>query len=136
MPGTCSPESAHEFSYQFDIIRAIHKENQPHRFAFSWTTGRQKGRKAGGHFYLARYGIKIISMANTFIAWNPREEHGTSLMDRDPGDDGEPPFLQSGMCEVTPMRLAKIWRRYQDAEISLVMASQEYADNLEDDVEK
>ncbi|TFY51121.1 hypothetical protein EVJ58_g10728 [Rhodofomes roseus] len=115
-----------------NYARAIHSEAQPHKFAYSWTTGRNTD--LGGSFYVASHGIKIEQAANTFIAWQPRLAHGTSMLACDP-HLMEPPFAQQGMSIVSSMRLATTWKRYMDGLISAEQAAKEYADSLEDGVE-
>ncbi|KAF8056073.1 hypothetical protein FPV67DRAFT_1678612 [Lyophyllum atratum] len=84
--------------------RASHTEHQPHNFAASWTISRNGGLDCGGHFYLAKYGVRIQAAANTFIVWVPRDAHGTSLQNFHPSEV-EPSFIQRGIAFVTSNRL-------------------------------
>ncbi|KAF8326288.1 hypothetical protein F5887DRAFT_1084600 [Amanita rubescens] len=98
-----------------NYARAIHREQQPHKYAISWTTSRNKGQEYGGAFYLAKYGIQVTAAANTFIAWKNHDAHGTGLQKINPGsvDDDEDPnsFCQAGLAFVTPNRLQKVWEQ-------------------------
>ncbi|KAF8310426.1 hypothetical protein F5887DRAFT_1081455 [Amanita rubescens] len=96
-----------------NYARAIHRESQPHDYAISWTTSRNKGQEYGGCFYLAQYGIQVAPAANTIIAWRNRDAHGTGLQKVDPSfvnnDDDPNYFHQAGLAFVTPNRLQKAW---------------------------
>jgi hypothetical protein len=93
--------------------RAIHCEQQPHKYAISWTTSRNKGQEYGGGFYLAQYGIQVVAAANTFIVWRNHDAHGTGLQKIDPtlvhSDEDPNSFCQAGLAFVTPNRLQKAW---------------------------
>ncbi|KAF8341801.1 hypothetical protein F5887DRAFT_1076389 [Amanita rubescens] len=92
----------------------IHKEEPPHEWAISWTTGRDPvAPDAGGQFYMAQYGIQIEQCPNTLIAWKPRDFHGTSLQCYDPKADVVD-FLQTGMSFSTSDRLASQWHAVID----------------------
>lgn len=81
-------------------------------FAISWTTCRTGAEACGGHFFLAKYGVRIRGASNTLVVWCPGELHGTSLQDREPGDDGCD-FEQSGMAIIAIARLTQVWKEYQ-----------------------
>ncbi|KAI0729088.1 hypothetical protein C8Q72DRAFT_778702 [Fomitopsis betulina] len=68
--------------------RAVHWEHHPHKFGYSWTTDRNTD--CGGSFYVASHGIKVEQAANTFIAWQPRLPHGTSMLACKPQQMEEP----------------------------------------------
>ncbi|KAG6808888.1 hypothetical protein H0H92_002449 [Tricholoma furcatifolium] len=87
--------------------RAVHNEVQPHKWAISWTTSRTSGFPNGGHFYIAKYGIRIRQAPNTMIIWRPEDSHGTSAPAVHPSDPN-PPFLQRGLAFVTSNRLATV----------------------------
>ncbi|KAF9038894.1 hypothetical protein BDP27DRAFT_1166384, partial [Rhodocollybia butyracea] len=90
------------------LIRAIHKENQPHKWSVSWTTFRDNSRKeVGGHFYVAEYGIRIQAASNKAVFWKPGDWHRTSLPMLEPDAKGDGPLLQSGLAIVTSPRLPK-----------------------------
>lgn len=93
-------------------FRAIHHEKQPHKFAVSLTTERSHGDEAGGHFYIAKYGIRIRGAPNTLVVWIPSEPHGTSLQDFSPLDK-DPTFSQRGLAFVTSPRLKSVWEKYK-----------------------
>ncbi|KAH9837878.1 uncharacterized protein C8Q71DRAFT_706307 [Rhodofomes roseus] len=112
---------------------AMHAEHQPHRYAYSWTTNRNLNEDEGGNFYVASYGVKVCMAPNTFIAWCPRDVHGTSLMKRDPGRP-DPPFAQWGLSVATSSRLPGIWKKYRDGIISAEQAAKEWEETLEDDL--
>ncbi|KAI0720923.1 hypothetical protein C8Q72DRAFT_898264 [Fomitopsis betulina] len=46
----------------------------------SATRGQPTEHDCGGSFYVASHGIKVEQAANTFIAWQPRLPHGTSML--------------------------------------------------------
>ncbi|RPD71466.1 hypothetical protein L226DRAFT_573939 [Lentinus tigrinus ALCF2SS1-7] len=48
-----------------NYARGVHREQQPHPFAVQWILHRSHGEAAGGHFYIAEYGVKIINVAAT-----------------------------------------------------------------------
>ena len=73
--------------------------------------------EAGGHFFLAKYGIRIIAAANTCVVWKPSTAHGTSLQDLDPLDEN-PPCIQTGLAIVTPNRLSRVWKTYCEQKIT------------------
>lgn len=112
--------------------RAVHWEHHPHKFGYSWTTDRNTD--CGGSFYVASHGIKFEQAANTFIAWQPRLPHGTSMLACKP-QQMEEPFAQQGLSIVSSMQLATTWKRYMDGLISAEQAAKEYAESLEDGVE-
>ncbi|KAH9829416.1 uncharacterized protein C8Q71DRAFT_718190, partial [Rhodofomes roseus] len=117
-----------------NYARSIHWERAPHKYAYSWTTNRTT--EVGGHFYIATYGIKIEQSANTFIAWQPRHAHGTSLIGhKPPAKNSRPPFAQQGLSFVSSMRLASTWQKYKASKISVQQAVEEYAEGLELDIE-
>jgi hypothetical protein len=102
---------------------AIHHEVQPHKFAISLTTSRSHDFAGGGHFFMAKYGIRIRAAANTLVVWKPRDDHGTSLQNFSPpavkgGNNPDPNFFQRGLAFVTSARLPGVWRRYQKAQLS------------------
>ncbi|KAH9915751.1 uncharacterized protein B0H18DRAFT_1040298 [Fomitopsis serialis] len=117
-----------------NYARAIHREKQPQKWAFSWTTSRRKGM-TGGSFYEAVYGIKVCQAPNTMIAWMPEHDHGTSLLDysSDRKED-VPPFAQAGIAFVTSTRLASTWQKYVEGE-DFATAEKEWVESMEDDVE-
>ncbi|KAH9912790.1 hypothetical protein B0H21DRAFT_659601, partial [Amylocystis lapponica] len=98
-----------------NYARATHLEPSPHKYAVSWNTSRAGGEDAGGHFYIARYGIKVIQTANTAIVWKPSQVHGTSLARWTPPKRSarEPQFGQRGAAIMTSIRLPRQWHRYQ-----------------------
>ncbi|KAI0687881.1 hypothetical protein C8T65DRAFT_523062, partial [Cerioporus squamosus] len=67
-----------------NYARGVHRERQPHLFAVQWILHRSHDASAGGHFYIAEYGVKIINAADTLISWRPWQWHGTSLADYSP----------------------------------------------------
>ncbi|KAG6818847.1 hypothetical protein H0H93_001071, partial [Arthromyces matolae] len=73
--------------------RAIHYENQPHKWGLSWTVSRGTEPDAGCHFFIAEYAIRIEMSPDTMVAWRPSELHGTSLPNCDPKDK-DPIFKQ------------------------------------------
>ncbi|KIL54343.1 hypothetical protein M378DRAFT_92754 [Amanita muscaria Koide BX008] len=92
----------------------MHKENPPHEWAISWTTGRDPvGRHTGGQFYIAQYGIQVEHCANTLVAWKPKDVHGTGLQLYDP-ESGVIDFLQTGMSFSTSGRLHSEWHIVED----------------------
>jgi hypothetical protein len=93
--------------------RPIHFERQPHKYAFSWTTTRTLGTdiSAGGHFYLAKYGIRVRSAPNTLVVWMPEEDHGTGLPNITP-HEVQTGFYQAGMSIVTSAHISSSWKKY------------------------
>ncbi|KAF7784937.1 hypothetical protein Agabi119p4_1102 [Agaricus bisporus var. burnettii] len=92
--------------------RAVHFEKQPHKWAASHTLSRDYfADHDGGHFYLAAYGVRVMSAPDSLIVWQPGHHHGTSLQRLDPNET-DPRMIQRGMSFVTSSRLPTIWRRY------------------------
>ncbi|EDR05220.1 uncharacterized protein LACBIDRAFT_329890 [Laccaria bicolor S238N-H82] len=100
-----------------NYARAMHFENQPHKYAIAWTVRRDHPPDAGGHFYIGTYKIRIQAAANTLVIWKPTDIHGMSLQDLDPNDEN-PAFIQTGLAIVTPKRLRKLWRAYKTKAIT------------------
>ncbi|KAH9919252.1 uncharacterized protein B0H18DRAFT_882079, partial [Fomitopsis serialis] len=118
-----------------NYARAIHREKQGQKWAFSWTTSRREGM-AGGSFYQAIYGVKVLQAPNTMIAWMPEHDHGTSLLDWSPDKkDDVPPFAQAGIALVTSTRLASTWKKYL-AGRNFAEAEAEWVASMEADVEE
>ncbi|KAF7771017.1 hypothetical protein Agabi119p4_6991 [Agaricus bisporus var. burnettii] len=95
-----------------NYCRHVHNKSQPHQWAVSLTTSRTcdpsvASVDAGGHFYLAEYGIRIQAAANTIIAWKPKDWHGTSLFLFDSGNVKKE-FHQRGLSFVTSIRIPKL----------------------------
>jgi hypothetical protein len=100
---------------------AIHREAQPHKYAIALTTSRSHDFDGGGHFFMAKYGIRIHAAANTLVIWIPGEDHGTSLQNFSPpvkGSDPDPDFFQRGLAFVTSGRLVGVWKKYQKSQLS------------------
>ncbi|RPB11690.1 hypothetical protein P167DRAFT_546252 [Morchella conica CCBAS932] len=93
----------------------------PHKYALFWTTARTYGSEEGGHFFIADYGIRIKQSANSVVVWKPTDFHGTTLSVKGPTDESD--SHQIGMSIVTPVRLVKLWEKYQQEQIT--------ADNVE-----
>ncbi|TFK58069.1 hypothetical protein BDN72DRAFT_782551, partial [Pluteus cervinus] len=89
--------------------RAIHYENQPHKFAISWTLTKntRPGVGEGGNFFMAEYGVKVVHAPNGLIVWNPNLYHGTSLFDVHHRDED---WLSTGLAFVTSSNLLRAWR--------------------------
>ncbi|EMD30923.1 hypothetical protein CERSUDRAFT_35051, partial [Gelatoporia subvermispora B] len=99
--------------------RPVHKETQPHTWAASWTTDRNGGPEMGVHFILALWGIKVEAAKDTFIVWNPHEEHGTTLPNVAPGADSSLlAAITKGMAIVTSARIMGVWDKYINQEWS------------------
>jgi hypothetical protein len=86
----------------------------------AWTTNRNRGSEAGGHFFHAAYGVRIQGAANTLTIWEPRTHHGTSLQDVDPLDKS-PPFRQTGMSIVTSNKIKSAWNKYYEGGMEEMM---------------
>jgi hypothetical protein len=81
----------------------------------SWTTHRTGSIEDGGHFYLAKYGIRVQSASNTFVVWQPHMTHGTSLQRIPPGVQAHVNFWQTGVSIVTSNRMKKAWTNYLES---------------------
>ncbi|KXN82209.1 hypothetical protein AN958_02924 [Leucoagaricus sp. SymC.cos] len=107
-----------------NYARFIHREAQPHEFSTSWTTSRFNNtglpdNQLGGNFFIAPYGIRIQSTANTMICWRSREWHGTSLHTVCGVDSrGSPLYHQRGISFVTSNHIPKVWRSYDKGSLS------------------
>lgn len=76
-------------------------------------------KTAGGHFYIAQYGLRIQAAANTIIAWRPGDWHGTSLHNYCGIDSrAHPAYHQRGISFVTSARLKNIWLAYRSKAIT------------------
>ncbi|KAF9440000.1 hypothetical protein P691DRAFT_689037, partial [Macrolepiota fuliginosa MF-IS2] len=99
----------------------IHNENQPHKWAVSLTTSCTSDPDvpsvdAGGHFYIASYGLHFQASPNTLIAWHPADWHGTSLLHIDPLHSSKE-YHQQGLCIVTPIRLPDAVKKWREGKI-------------------
>lgn len=95
-----------------NYARAIHTEQQPHKWAISLTIRSSFGPRQGGDFYFSRYGVRVQSAENTLVLWDPTEEHETSLQNISPYED-YPSSVQTGLAIVTPDRLPGVWGDYK-----------------------
>lgn len=96
------------------MSRSIHHERPANKYAISWTTGRaDPSFESGGHFYLAKYGIRIQGARNSAIVWKPGQQHGTSLINRSPRSPDTIPHV-SGLAIIIPPRLPAVWKKYQE----------------------
>lgn len=120
------PVAVHSLTY----VRHVHNEKQPHKWSISFTTNRTWDKDfpsvdAGGHFYITEYGIRVRAAANTLIAWQPKDWHGTSLPLMNPVDSSKE-YHQRGLAFVTSSRLPraiKLWRegKKREAEDELLV---------------
>ena len=94
------------------LSRATHFEHQPHKYGMFWTTHRTGSSEDGGNFYLANYGIHVQSASNTFVAWQPRMAHGTSLQRISPDDPAPANFRQTGLSILTSNHMRNAWEKY------------------------
>ncbi len=100
-------------SAQFHFV-VLHIMNfSPHKYATMWTIRRTPNVPAGCNFYLSKYGVRIQQASNSLIAWQPEDEHGSSLPCFHPADM-DPGFCQQGVAFVTSNRLGSAWRKVQD----------------------
>jgi hypothetical protein len=128
-----------------NYCRYTHSESSPHKFAISYTTSRSCDPSidpihAGGHFYIASYGIRIQAAADTLIAWRPTDLHGTTLLHINPWN---PPkeYHQRNMALVTSPRIpgaVRKWRNniYSREEMEKEVAVADYHDNFDDELEE
>lgn len=95
--------------------RPIHREHQPHKYAFAWTITRTLGTEIsdGGHFYFAKYGIRVRSAPNTLVIWMPEEDHGTGLSNISP-QEAIKGLYQTGMSIVTSSFITSAWKKYEE----------------------
>ncbi|RPB06630.1 hypothetical protein P167DRAFT_580264 [Morchella conica CCBAS932] len=105
----------------YNYARGTHNEKCPHKYALFWTTARTYGSEEGSHFFIADYGIRIKQSAYSVVIWKPTDFHGTTLSVKGPTDESV--SHQIGMSIVTPVRLVKLWEKYQQEQIT--------ADNVE-----
>ncbi|KAF6745330.1 hypothetical protein DFP72DRAFT_824582 [Ephemerocybe angulata] len=102
--------------------RAVHNENQGHKYAIAWTTYKGGTDVRGGNFFLASYGILILLAQDTAFAWQPAFYHTTSLGAYDPTFDvtelEEPTYNQQGVAFVTSSRLASMFAKWKALNIS------------------
>ncbi|KAF5341339.1 hypothetical protein D9757_015476 [Collybiopsis confluens] len=111
-----------------NYCRVVHREKQPHRYAFSWTTyrappvirnlrGKATKVQQGGHFYLASHGIRVESSSNYLAVWDPNLYHATSLQSI-PYSEKRGPLIQSGLAIVTSPRLPGVFKKFLEEKIS------------------
>lgn len=82
-----------------------------------WTTFRDNSEcDAGGHFYLASYGIRIQAASNKVVFWKPGDWHGTSLLKLKPAEKGGP-LLQCGLAIVTSAHLPAAFEAFHKGDI-------------------
>jgi|SRR6266404_4856678 hypothetical protein len=108
------------------MYRSVHKESQPHKYAISWTILRSLSENDGGHFYNCDYGVRIKGGADTVVAWDPSQWHGTSLQNYPPTTQTIPEFNQTGLALVTPLRISHVWKQYEES-LTLDEARREWA---------
>jgi hypothetical protein len=109
------------------LHRAVHYENQLHKFAVSWTISRSLPEDDGGHFYNSDYGVRVKGGPDTVVAWQPSHWHGTSLQNYDPDTQVVSDFNQAGLSIFTPKRLSNIWTKYSKKEITQEEMKAEWA---------
>jgi hypothetical protein len=104
------------------VFRYIHDERCAHLYGVSWTTIRETRREdAGGHFFIADYGIMVCAARDTVTVWKPREYHGTGLAHCAP-EASDPGYYQAGLAIVTPISVTNAWKRVRDGKISAEQA--------------
>ncbi|KAF9066227.1 hypothetical protein BDP27DRAFT_1227781, partial [Rhodocollybia butyracea] len=99
----------------FDLhnTRYVHRENQPHDWASSWTTFRDHSMNyAGGHFYLCEYGIRI--RGGSKLRFGSRA-NGMPPAYRDWNLD---PLLQCGLAIVASARLPAPFKTFHEGKMS------------------
>ena len=111
----------------YNYSRYIHTETNATRYMILWFTDRQcsssvNSVECGGNFFLASYGIRVRAERDTFIAWEPKKAHGTSLMER--GDS----FIQRGLSIGIGNRLGSVWEKFRSGLY--------FEDNMEEEVAK
>lgn len=117
--------------YCLIVIRPIHRENQPHDWAASWTTFRDDtAEDMGGHFYLSDYGIRIQGASNRAVFWRPSDWHGTSLPKLAPNEKGGP-LLQCGLAIVTSARLPAAFAAFHAGKLSAAAMRKEATESDE-----
>lgn len=83
----------------------------------------------GTSFFLSQYGVRVVSAADTFTVWKPKDYHGTSLPYCTPmsADEDMDDFSQVSLAIVTPSGLPGQWKKLQEKEISLEEAEESIA---------
>ncbi|KAL9575996.1 MAG: hypothetical protein Q9212_007484 [Teloschistes hypoglaucus] len=92
-----------------------HKETNAGKYVVSLTTHRSvaAAKDEGGHFYIAAYGIQIRSSADTLLAFNSQNLHGTTLQNMSPvwGKVAKGRFQQRGWALLVPNTFPGLWER-------------------------
>ena len=118
------------------MIRAIHTDKQPCKWAISWNTSRLfPDPDHGGNFFFADYKIWVQNAPNTLIAWKPSKFHGTSLQKVEPMLKATD-FQQMGLAILTLNQLPAAWRKYLANEMTESEVVQHLAkdEELESDI--
>ncbi|KAI4198457.1 MAG: hypothetical protein LQ350_005252 [Teloschistes chrysophthalmus] len=98
-----------------NYARFCHKESNTGKYVVSLTTHRSVAadKDEGGHFYIAAYGIQIRSSADSLLAFNSRNLHGTTLQNMEPvwGKIAKGRFQQRGWALLVPNTFPGLWGR-------------------------
>lgn len=108
------------------MLRSVHHESQPHKFAISWTISRTLLPNQGGHFYNCDYGVRVQGSADTIVAWDPSQWHGTSLQDYPPTTQILSDYNQTGLAIVTSNRISQVWEKYMEEKLTLEELDKEW----------
>ncbi|KAF8427522.1 hypothetical protein EV426DRAFT_529857 [Tirmania nivea] len=70
-----------------NYYRYIHNKSNGTKYMILWITNRKhtKEESCGGNFFFADYGIRVQMTSDTSIGWQPKQVHGTSLMEKGEG---------------------------------------------------
>lgn len=60
-----------------DYTRFTHNESNDGEYVLSLTTERTVPEEAGRHFYVARYGVKVVNRTGALIVHRVGDAHGT-----------------------------------------------------------
>ena len=85
----------------------------------------------GGHFYNSNYGIRVRGGADSLVAWDPSQWHGTSLQNYPPTSQILSHLNQTGLAIVTPNRISSLWQKYDERKLTLEELRMKWANEEE-----
>ncbi|KAF8467859.1 hypothetical protein BDZ91DRAFT_782503 [Kalaharituber pfeilii] len=113
-----------------NYVRYIHREINATKYLSFWITGRNgnvEEKESGGNFYFSQYGICVKQATDTCGVFRPKDYPGTSLMPKNTN------IIQTVMGFGISKRLASIWKRYKEEQLSVQESLDMISDGSEND---
>jgi len=86
----------------------------------------------GGHFYNAKYGIRVMGGNDSLVVWDPSHFHGTSLQDYLPSSNMAAEYYQVGLACITPNRIPGLWEKFVTKQVTLEQVKEEVVSDGDD----